>query len=71
MSGGDLRGLGYPQPGGGLYFCLELGERALPEAVPLLDVIDCDSLRLAVEPASVVGQPFTMTWSDIVGAVST
>lgn len=57
--------LGYPDPGGNLYYCL--GIESLPDAGPFVDRLQAriQKVRERVAPAARLGKPVTTSWLEL------
>ncbi len=64
----EMRGLGYPNPRGRLYFCFSLGQE-LPLTLTL-SAGDVIALRQMLAPSSPFGAPHAVTWIDIAQAAT-
>ena len=65
LGAADLEATGYPRPRGKLYLCFQLAGEAENSNLPGLTSEGLDQLRRTVLPASVVGQPFRISWLEL------
>ncbi|MCL5046294.1 MAG: restriction endonuclease-like protein [Actinobacteria bacterium] len=63
----QMLSMGYPRPGGDLYYCIRLKEIPRSEWPVAISRERVESVRAQVAPAASFGAPVTVTWLDIVG----
>jgi len=66
----ELLALGYPAPGGKLYYCIELQQPMLPLGYPGLENFHLDDLTLPASHQVVLGAPLTITWQGLAQALA-